>query len=93
MCLSKSLIFYYAPHGAAICPGVVSLCAGWCSHGRVVGALRHNVEVSRSIETVAQASYTLGDSGRRFWKGRRWVYRVCRKVNLQVFQGSHDEVV
>jgi hypothetical protein len=80
MCLSKSLIFYSAPYGAAICPGVVSLCAGWCSHGRVVEALWQNGEVFRWAETVAQDSYIPGDSGRRVWRGGRWMYRVCRVV-------------
>jgi hypothetical protein len=81
MCLSKSLIFYSAPHGAAICLGVVSLCAGWCSHA--VEAPWQDWKVYRSVGVIARDSYTLDGPGRRIWKGRRWVYRVCRMVNLQ----------
>jgi len=82
MCLSKSLIFYSAPHGAAIYPGVVSLCAGWCSHGRAVEASWQNGKVFRSVEMIARDSYTLGGSGRKIREGWRWEYRVCRMLNL-----------
>ena len=73
MCLSKSLIFYSAPLGAAIFPGVLSLCVERYSQDRVVDALwQDEGEFAQSRASLKVRIYRAIAVG-EVWKGRRWV--------------------